>query len=184
MLRRYSGQFMTEITSNTNSHDIPHHTAPKARSNARTEALWTEMQNTLDEVELRAERGPHIFGAAHSDALAALQNAQIALAQSWAKSEQEELAQGIRDMGEPESARPNTGTSDSVKNALEEVTENDILLAKKRREANDRYFKKVNEGVLDVIAKLEDVATTMKQVECESKELWEDGDSIDTTSVV
>jgi hypothetical protein len=57
---------------------------------------------------------------------------------------------------------------------MEEETEVDILLARKRREANDRYFQRVNQGVLDVVAKLEDVAIAMRAVEQESKELWGD----------
>ncbi|KAL2174338.1 uncharacterized protein P884DRAFT_230715 [Thermothelomyces heterothallicus CBS 202.75] len=59
---------------------------------------------------------------------------------------------------------------------MEEETEVDILLARKRREANDRYFQRVSRGVLDVVAKLEDVAIAMRAVEQESKELWGDGD--------
>ena len=140
------------------------------------------MQNTLDEVEAKAERGPHIFGPAHSDALAALQKAQIALAQSWAKNEQEEIGLGSHDISEQDT-QPRMGDADSVKNALEEETENDILLARKRREANDRYFKRVNESVREAISKLDDVAKTMKEVERESKELWEDEDSSDTASI-
>jgi translation initiation factor RLI1 len=62
---------------------------------------------------------------------------------------------------------------------MEEETEVDILLARKRREANDRYFQRVNQGVLDVVAKLEDVAIAMRAVEQESKELWgEENESV------
>jgi hypothetical protein len=57
---------------------------------------------------------------------------------------------------------------------MQEETEVDILLARKRREANDRYFQRVNQGVLDVVAKLEEVATSMKAVEQESKDIWGD----------
>jgi septum formation topological specificity factor MinE len=57
---------------------------------------------------------------------------------------------------------------------VEEETEVDILLARKRREANDRYFQRVNQGVLDVVSKLEEVAIAMREVELESKELWGD----------
>jgi hypothetical protein len=67
---------------------------------------------------------------------------------------------------------------------LEEDTENDIALARKRREANDRYFRKVNTGVMDVVQKLEEVAKAMKGVETESKEIWGDQDSVDTASVI
>ena len=172
-----------QSSNNLNSQSFHHRSASRKESSNRTEARWTELQNTLDEVEAKAERGSHIFGPAHSDALAALQKAQIALAQSWAKSEQEEVTQGPHDIREHDDARPHLGTADSVKNALEEETENDILLARKRREANDRYFKRVNESVREAISKLDDVAKTMKEVERESKELWEDGDSSDTASI-
>ncbi|KAG5292840.1 hypothetical protein I7I48_05046 [Histoplasma ohiense] len=60
---------------------------------------------------------------------------------------------------------------------MSEKTERDILLARKRREANDRYFDRVNSGVLDVVAKLEEVASAMRVVERESKDIWnESGD--------
>jgi len=36
----------------------------------------------------------------------------------------------------------------------------------------DRYFQRVNAGVLDVVAKLEEVAKAMKGVEIESREIW------------
>ncbi|TKA66218.1 hypothetical protein B0A55_10229 [Friedmanniomyces simplex] len=41
-----------------------------------------------------------------------------------------------------------------------------------RRGANEAYFKKVEEGVKDVVAKLEVVAEAMKGVEGESRSLW------------
>jgi len=71
------------------------------------------------------------------------------------------------------------GTISSGKTALEEETENDIALARKRREANDRYFSRVNKGVLDVISKLEEVAKAMKSVEMESREIWGEGEGLD-----
>jgi Disordered region of unknown function (DUF5315) len=57
---------------------------------------------------------------------------------------------------------------------LEAETENDILLARRRREANDQYFQRVNGGVLDVVAKLEEVAVAMREVEQESRDIWSD----------
>lgn len=63
-------------------------------------------------------------------------------------------------------------TGGNGKTALEEETENDIRLARKRREANDRYFSRVNKGVLDVVSRLEEVAKAMKSVEMESREIW------------
>src|SRR5277367_4262992 len=53
----------------------------------RTDALWAEMQSTLEEVELSAVNGTHVFGAEHNKALEELRTAQIALAQAWARSE-------------------------------------------------------------------------------------------------
>lgn len=70
---------------------------------------------------------------------------------------------------------------------LEEETEADIAIARKRREANDRYFQRVNEGVLDVVEKLQEVAMAMRKVEKESREIWsetsQDGfDSVTTSA--
>jgi septum formation topological specificity factor MinE len=64
---------------------------------------------------------------------------------------------------------------------LEEDTEADIILARKRREANDKYFQRVNEGVLDVVAKLEEVANAMKAVEQESRDIWTENESARTS---
>lgn len=41
----------------------------------RTDALWAEMQTTLEEVELNAVSGTHVFGAEHSKALEGLRAA-------------------------------------------------------------------------------------------------------------
>ncbi|KAL1629714.1 hypothetical protein SLS56_005369 [Neofusicoccum ribis] len=183
-----------------------------------TDAIWAEMQNTLEEVELSALSGAHVFRPGHSSALDELRVAQIALAQAWARSEAEEESgddDGDDDAADARRAiasrplgasnvlaadrdqklgggvgagagtgRPRSGTETSVKSQLEQDTENDIQLARKRREANDRYFQRVNAGVLDVVAKLEEVAKAMKGVEQESKEIWGDGESIDTGSFV
>jgi septum formation topological specificity factor MinE len=159
--------------------------------NDRADALWAEMQNTLAEVELSASGGSHVFGAQHAKALEDLRTAQLALAQAWAKSEAEE------ELHYPEDREANIGGSgspgvhtspgtrgkgtgsrnNSRERNLEEETERDILLARKRREANDKYFQQVNSGVLDVVAKLEEVANAMRQVEKESKEIWSEGES-------
>jgi hypothetical protein len=139
------------------------------------------------------------FGPSHSKALEGLRVAQVGLAKAWARSEgeeeregglEEESKAGLKpvdvtelDRGEAvgggEVGRQRSGTVDSGKSLLEEETEMDIALAKKRREANDRYFQRVNKGVLDVVAKLEEVAKAMKAVELESREIWRDRDSVD-----
>ncbi|KAK4204797.1 hypothetical protein QBC40DRAFT_191489 [Triangularia verruculosa] len=176
------------------------------RATDRTDALWAEMQATLEEVELSASGGTRVFGPDHERKLDELRMAQIALAQAWARSEADEAielakpettaattsaggAGGAGTQGEganteggkstvgtgsvlPGGVRPGSGRG----GRMEEETDVDILLARKRREANDRYFKRVNQGVLDVVAKLEEVATEMRAVELESKEIWGDGE--------
>lgn len=180
------------------------------RENDRNDALWAEMQNTLDEVERGAGNGTHVFSETHAKALEELRTAQIALAQAWARTEADEQASEAAEVsGEPEkmagasllaadrkeklgnkgsgdeskpAGRMRSGTTRTQRSKLEEETENDILLARRRREANDRYFQRVNAGVLDVVAKLDDVAKAMREVEMESKEIWGEKDSIDTGS--
>jgi translation initiation factor RLI1 len=60
---------------------------------------------------------------------------------------------------------------------LEQETEVDILLARRRREANDQYFRRVNDGVIDVVSKLEDVAVAMRAIEQETNDIWDGPDS-------
>lgn len=170
-------------------------------NDARTDAIWAEMQNTLEEVELSVASGAKVFGPNHSAALEELRAAQIALAQAWARSESAEDAQPSSEENAQHKpldtasllmndrsakiggkARPRSGTltsNGSAKSQLEDETERDILLARQRREANDRYFSRVNKGVLDVVEKLEVVASKMKNVESESREIWGEDASIE-----
>ncbi|SPO05314.1 uncharacterized protein DNG_08001 [Cephalotrichum gorgonifer] len=194
-------------------------TSESARSGDRTDALWAEMQATLEEVELSASGGTHVFGPDHDRKLAGLRAAQITLAQAWARSEADDVietgiegggvggAEELRrnkstvlaDVGRgggvdiADTAKSTTGTSSArpgssgagaerLEAKLEEETEVDILLARKRREANDRYFQRVNRGVLDVVAKLGEVAVAMKAVEQESKDIWGDNESSPSSS--
>lgn len=176
----------------------------------RTDALWAEMQSTLEEVELSAVNGTHVFGPNHSKALEGLRAAQIELAQAWARSEADDVVEGTdkesKGLGKgltmsegrsaldtlggstvPSTGRPGSSTGpggpagERIGSQLEEETEADVLLARKRREANDRYFQRVNEGVLDVVAKLEEVANAMKQVEKESRDIWGENESTRTS---
>ncbi|KAF7558625.1 hypothetical protein G7046_g5543 [Stylonectria norvegica] len=186
------------------------------RSADRTDALWAEMQATLEEVELSASGGTHVFGPDHDRKLADLRAAQIALAQAWARSEADDaietshrahtasaagdevrnLKGALGDTAKSgagdgtEGARSTAGTNsvprptssgpgaERLGAKLEEETEVDILLARKRREANDRYFQRVNQGVIDVVTKLEDVAVAMRAVEQESKDVWDENESV------
>jgi hypothetical protein len=66
-------------------------------------------------------------------------------------------------------------TEDSAKTGrsqLEDETAQDIKRASERRAANEAYFKKVDQGVKEVVEKLEKVAEAMRGVEAESRSLW------------
>ncbi|KAI0809410.1 hypothetical protein GGR55DRAFT_173839 [Xylaria sp. FL0064] len=207
-------------------------TGDSTRTADRTDALWAEMQTTLEEAELSASGGTHVFGPDHDRKLAELRAAQIALAQAWARSEADDAAGGsvasdteVRNLkgalGEvggmaaaaavgaaqsstipsgvakgaadgtdtgkstigTGSAQPGSGGLDGDKLGakLEEETERDILLARNRREANDRYFSKVDQGVRDVVAKLEDVAAAMRAVEQETRGVWGEESAAEST---
>ncbi|KAJ2899340.1 hypothetical protein MKZ38_003269 [Zalerion maritima] len=180
-----------------------------ARSTDRTDALWAEMQATLEEVEFSATGSTHVFRAEHEKKLSELRSAQIALAQAWARSEADEDPKNPGPVGSMDGmggdqvrnlkgAMGSEAGDDVAEEAvdansalrpsssgmgqgaptvermgrMEEETEVDILRAKKRREANDLYFRRVNQGVIDVVSKLADVADAMRKVEAESKDIW------------
>lgn len=203
---QYDGDNLSLTTSNPSApfqrRQRAQSRAAEAEASSRAEAVWAEMQNTLEEVELSAIKGPGmtVFGSDHSRALDELRRAQIELAKAWARSEAEENEgsgeqQKTQDIKATDLAsqtfsnsRDNTGASkgdkmfDRIK--LEEETEKDIELSRKRREENDRYFEKVNKGVQEVVVRLEEVAKAMRGVESESKEIWGYGsDGGDTESL-
>jgi hypothetical protein len=128
---------------------------------------------------------------------------QLKLAQAWARSEADDevvdpghsgadeasgKASSARRGAEESKPQYDTATETSAgrgsvsHRTLDDETEKDIHLARKRREANDRYFDRVNQGVLDVVAKLEEVAQAMRAVERESKDIWSDTESVTTTA--
>lgn len=180
------------------------------RSADKTDAMWAEMQATLEEVELSASGGTHVFGPEHDRKLGDLRAAQISLAQAWSRSEAEDSLETGRDESTPAdeigtfkagladaakagagdgtdpakstvastSARPESLVAGAERPGarMEEETEADIIMARRRREANDQYFQRVNSGVLDVVAKLEEVAVAMRAVEQESKEIWNESE--------
>ncbi|KAJ5086320.1 hypothetical protein NUU61_007627 [Penicillium alfredii] len=167
-----------------------------------SDAIWEEMQSALSEVELSAVTSEHVFGEKHSEALEDLRMKQLKLAQAWARSEADEIVDSSHNPQDKEGAAAtaakrqgsvDTNTADATTEqsanrdgvsyrVLDEETEKDIIFARKRREANDRYFDRVNHGVLDVVAKLEEVAQAMRTVERESKDIWSDSDSVTTTA--
>lgn len=166
-----------------------------------SDAIWQEMQSALSEVELSAVTNEHVFGEKHAEALEDLRMKQLKLAQAWARSEaDDEVVASSRNTADGDNSatsakRRGSGdgnTTDATNNTqgsgrdrvsyrtLDEETEKDIILARKRREANDRYFDRVNQGVLDVVAKLEEVSQAMRTVERESKDIWSDTESVTT----
>jgi hypothetical protein len=169
------------------------------------------MQKTLADVELSAMNTSHVFGSSHLHALEELRHAQLSLAQTWAKTEADELLEhdfdntsrneasvgpafdnkmsasaatpnASRGKGTPAAGSSPATAKDGKENTsaftnnkdLEEETERAIQLARKRREANDRYFSQVNRGVLEVVSKLDEVAGAMRRVERESREIWDE----------
>lgn len=163
-----------------------------------SDAIWQEMQTALSEVELSAVTSEHVFGEKHAEALEDLRLKQLKLAQAWARSEaDDEVVDSSHNTVDGDSAARGRGAAEASTadaavaekaafrdgvsyHTLDEETEKDIILARKRREANDRYFDRVNQGVLDVVAKLEEVSQAMRTVEQESKDIWSDSESVTT----
>lgn len=161
-----------------------------------SDAIWQEMQSALSEVDLSAVTSEHVFGEKHAEALEDLRMKQLKLAQAWARSEaDDEVVDSSHNTVDGDSAARGRGAADTSTadapaaektaardrvsyHTLDEETEKDIILARKRREANDRYFDRVNQGVLDVVAKLEEVSQAMRTVERESKDIWSDSESV------
>ena len=139
------------------------------------------MQATLAEVELSASNSRHVFGSAHNEALGELREAQIALAKAWGRGEADE-----EDDLEAEKEKSAKGKDEAKKDGDaggEAEEEADIAEARRRRKANEKFFRKVREGVVDVAGKLEGVAQAMAKVEKESREIWSEKDSMDSGSV-
>ncbi|KAL3480099.1 hypothetical protein BJX99DRAFT_254977 [Aspergillus californicus] len=165
------------------------HRTPSRGEVDGSDALWEEMQSALSDVEVSAAARGHVFGERHSDALEDLRMKHLRLAQAWARGEVEDEGDTKGTTKKPSSpkrdsqkaADTSAETDESPKN-LDEETEKDIQLARERREANDRYFDRVNNSVLDVVAKLEDIAQAMRTMEAESKDIWTEDDSLSTTT--
>ncbi|KAF2759656.1 hypothetical protein EJ05DRAFT_509382 [Pseudovirgaria hyperparasitica] len=188
-----------------------HHPPNPNPSTAHTDAIWASMQHTLEEVELSALSGAHVFNTKHASALDELRTAQIALAQAWASSEADAESESESEghSGDPEDARRDNpaaaaaaagqtllspdrierieriatrarGESEASMGSEQtgqdddDETRDDIAHARRRREANDRYFERVSAGVADVVARLEEVARAMRAVGQESREIWGD----------
>lgn len=138
------------------------------------------MQATLAEVELSAFSGTHVFGSAHSAALNELREAQIALAKAWGRGEADGEEEGERVNVKNEKGKEEAKKDGKTDEESEE--EGDIAEARRRREANEKFFSRVEEGVVDVVGKLEGVAQAMAKVERESREIF-GSESVDSGSI-
>ena len=139
------------------------------------------MQLTLEEVELSALGSTHIFGAAHNTALEQLREAQIALAKAWGRGEADEEFEAMDAAWAADHDPTASGEGETLQSG-DIDDEKGNAEAKKRRQANDKFFKKVNDGVIDVVGKLDGVAAAMAKVEKESREIWDDQDSMESSS--
>ena len=140
------------------------------------------MQATLAEVEISALSSTHLFGTAHSAALEELREAQIGLAVAWGRGEADEEGEVEKDGELNREKAKEAGKEKGDEGAEDDGQEGDIEEARRRREANERFFKKVGEGVVDVVGKLEGVAKAMAKVERESREIWAGGDGVESAS--
>ncbi|EGP87079.1 uncharacterized protein MYCGRDRAFT_17876, partial [Zymoseptoria tritici IPO323] len=160
--------------------------APPLRkaSTKNLESRWKDMRATLNEVEITAQSSTHVFGEAHAAALDTLRQAQVELARAWGRGADDlafDRANRVRKRGDTNTSA-STALSDesglseerakSGETRLEDETAQDVKLASERRAANEAYFKKVDSGVKDVVAKLEKVAEAMRGVESEGRSLW------------
>lgn len=105
-----------------------------------------------------------MFGQAHAIALEELRAAQIQLAQAWGR----DVGVDTEDVKREERMDKGDGDNDDD----DDDDEGDILVARRRREANERFFEKVREAVRDVVGRLEGVAEKMGKLEKESMEIW------------
>ena len=139
------------------------------------------MQLTLEEVELSALGSTHVFGTAHNAALEELRDAQIGLAKAWGRGEAEEDFEAMEET--VEMADGAKEKNEKGKEGEDGEDEGDIKEARRRRQVNEKFFRKVGEGVIDVVDKLEGVSAAMAKVERESREIWDERESMEESSV-
>ena len=145
------------------------------------------MQATLAEVEMSALNSGSVFGQAHEAALEELRVAQMELAKGWGRmgaaseeDEDEDDVGGVRmkkvdgkateGSKEKEKEKANVGGENVDDDDAEEKEE--MEAARRRREENEKFFVRVQQGVEDVVGKLEKVAEAMGKVERESRDVW------------
>lgn len=110
-----------------------------------------------------------------------MRNAQIGLAQAWARADGDGRDGGV-DESQDGNVSPGGSGKDGDADRSSLAAEKDIATARLRRQANDRYFARVSQGVTDVVGKLDEVATAMGKVEMESRSVWSDDEDSETGS--
>ncbi|KAK6004446.1 hypothetical protein QM012_008308 [Aureobasidium pullulans] len=162
------------------------------RGTAVLDAHWAALQSTLSDIELSAGSSAHVFGTGHAKALEELRAAQVDLARAWGQTDSEDVST----LPSKESPAAKRNSKDTAANnnkeqqqqnnkeqeeqaeqnqrKLSTATTLDLTSAARRREASDKYFAAVKEGVAEVVRKLDGVADAMREVEMQSRDIWGD----------
>ncbi|CAD0099957.1 unnamed protein product, partial [Aureobasidium mustum] len=181
-------------TSRQNNASLSRQNTNLSRQNTR-DALT--LQSTLSDIELSAGSSAHVFGTGHAKALEELRAAQVELARAWGQTDSEDVST----LPTKEARSPDAAQQRNSKDASKEATQDkhqsnnhkeqekqaeqnerklstattlDLTSAARRREASDKYFAAVKEGVAEVVRKLDGVADAMREVEMQSRDIWGD----------
>ncbi|KEQ58995.1 uncharacterized protein M437DRAFT_58109 [Aureobasidium melanogenum CBS 110374] len=161
------------------------------------DAHWAALQSTLSDIELSAGSSAHVFGTGHAKALEELRAAQVELARAWGQTDSEDTSTlPTKEVKPPDTttaqrnSKDNSNTKDKEdkhqsnkeqekqaeqnERKLSTATTLDLTSAARRREASDKYFAAVKEGVAEVVRKLDGVADAMREVEMQSRDIWGD----------
>lgn len=166
------------------------------RGTAVLDAHWAALQSTLSDIELSAGSSAHVFGTGHAKALEELRAAQVELARAWGQTDSEDVSTlPAKETKSPDPAQRNSKDSSNKEKTQEKqqksnkeqekqaeqnerklstATTLDLTSAARRREASDKYFAAVKEGVAEVVRKLDGVADAMREVEMQSRDIWGD----------
>ncbi|KAK9368348.1 hypothetical protein V1509DRAFT_623819 [Lipomyces kononenkoae] len=131
-------------------------TLPKVRPIVDThDAMWADLDimQDIEEAADQVDKEGNFFGEVHVNALENLQRAQMELAMTMEKGE--DVIDLVADQGK-----------------LWEVNDKDIALAKSSKIFNEDHFDHVQQIVDTVMGKLDNVVDSMKILEGQSRDLW------------
>ncbi|KAI4717634.1 hypothetical protein E4T48_06166 [Aureobasidium sp. EXF-10727] len=169
----------TGVGLQTNPEDQETKRQRPRRGTAVLDAHWAALQSTLSDIELSAGSSAHVFGSGHATALEELRAAQVNLARAWGQTDEGTTAPSSPSATKRETQQTNTHqdqekAAEQNERKLSTATTLDLTSAAKRREASDKYFAAVKEGVAEVVRKLDGVADAMREVEMQSRDIWGD----------